>query len=72
LWIEGLENVGQGEQRSVVNAARGIAARDCRLNTGALIPTDKEHLLAIDLRDQATIHGKYYWYVKQGSKKPKG
>lgn len=66
LWIEGLtaEGLGQREQQSVLRAARSWVAREGRLNAGAAIPTDEEHLLAADLRDQASVHGEYYWFVK--------
>jgi ribosomal protein S18 acetylase RimI-like enzyme len=64
LWIEGLEKVTANEQRSIIEAARGIIARDGRLNTGALIPAVKEHLVTIDLLNEATIHGEYYWFLK--------
>jgi len=67
LWIEGLEKLAVGRQRLVVDAARSIAAREKRSNTGALIPNDKEHLVAADLRSQAKLHGAYYWYVRHGS-----
>jgi len=66
LWIEGLtsEELTTKEQRQAVRAARSIVAKDDRLNTGALIPIDEEHLLATDLRDEARVHGEYYWFIK--------
>lgn len=66
LWIEGLEKLTASKQRSVIEAARAIVARDGRLNTGTLIPVEKQHLLAMDLRNEAKIHGEYYWFVKPG------
>ena len=67
LWIEGLTSAGLGAelQRDVVRTARSVVAREERLNTGALIPTDEAHLLAADLRNQASVHGEYYWFVKR-------
>ncbi len=69
LWIEGLtsEELTSQERRSAVRAARARAARDERLNTGAVIPVDEEHLLAVDLREQASVHGEYYWFVRRVS-----
>ena len=64
LWIEGLEDMTPDEQRAVVVGARSIVAREERLNTGAVVPADKEHLLAPDLRDEAQVQGEYYWFVK--------
>ena len=66
LWIEGLTCGGltTKEQQSVVRVARSIVARDGRLNTGAVIPVDEARFLATDLRDQASVHGEYYWFVK--------
>ena len=66
LWIEGLTSEGLTieEQRQAVKTARSMIARDGRLNTGALIPVDEEHLLATDLRETASVHGEYYWFVK--------
>jgi len=66
LWIEGLTSEGLTveQQRSAVRTARSMIARDGRLNTGALIPVDEEHLLATDLRETASVHGEYYWFVK--------
>jgi len=66
LWVEGLTSAGLGAelQRDVVRTARSVAAREERLNTGALIPADEARLLAADLRDQAGVHGEYYWFVK--------
>jgi hypothetical protein len=52
------------EQRAVVGAARSIIAWEARFSAGALIPAAREHLLAVDLRDQAKMHGEYYWFVK--------
>jgi L-amino acid N-acyltransferase YncA len=68
LWIDGLENVTPNEQRSVVAAARAMIARDRRLNTGAVIPQDREHHLAVDVRSEASIHGEYLWFVKPHSR----
>jgi L-amino acid N-acyltransferase YncA len=67
LWIEGLTARGltPREQRDVVRTARARVAREGRLNAGAVIPVDEEHLLAADLRDQASVHGEYYWFVKE-------
>jgi ribosomal protein S18 acetylase RimI-like enzyme len=66
LWIEGLTSAGLSAelQRDVVRTARSIVAREERLNTGALVPVDEVHLLAADLRNQASVHGEYYWFVK--------
>ncbi|MCK4316745.1 MAG: hypothetical protein KAX24_13335, partial [Anaerolineae bacterium] len=67
LWIEGLTSEGLTieEQRQAVKTARSMIARDGRLNTGALIPVYyEEHLLATDLRETASVHGEYYWFVK--------
>jgi hypothetical protein len=67
LWIEGLTSAGLGAelQRDVVRTARWVAAREERLNTGTLVPADEAHLLAADLRNQASVHGEYYWFVKK-------
>jgi ribosomal protein S18 acetylase RimI-like enzyme len=66
LWIEGLtsEELTTTEQRQAIRAARSMVAKDGRLNAGALIPIDEEHLLATDLRDEACVHGEYYWFIK--------
>ncbi|MBL7062706.1 MAG: GNAT family N-acetyltransferase [Anaerolineae bacterium] len=66
LWIEGLtwEGLTTAEQRQAIRAARSMVAKDGRLNAGALIPIDEEHLLATDLRDEARVHGEYYWFIK--------
>jgi ribosomal protein S18 acetylase RimI-like enzyme len=64
LWIEGLERASTSEQRSIVGAARSIIAREQRLNTGAVVHTDKEHALATDLRTEARMHGEHYWFLK--------
>jgi N-acetylglutamate synthase-like GNAT family acetyltransferase len=71
LWIEGLAEVTAPEQRSIVGAARSIVAKEKRLKTGAVIPAEREHRLATDLRTQARMQGKYYWFVKHGSVKRK-
>ncbi len=69
LWIEGLTSAGltAGEQRGVVKVARSVVARDERLNAGAVIPKDAVHLLPVDLRNWASVHGEYYWFVKEVS-----
>lgn len=67
LWIEGLEALGEDEQRSVVEAARAIIAHEDRLNTGALIPDDQNFSLPGDLRDQAKLQGRYHWWVREES-----
>lgn len=67
LWIERLEEIAASKQRLVVDAARAIAARENRLNTGAVIPADKNHLLAADLCSQAELQGDYYWFIKHSS-----
>ena len=66
LWIEGLisEGLTVEQQRSAVRTARSMITSDGRLNTGALIPVDEEHLLAADLREMASVHGEYYWFAK--------
>ncbi len=64
LWIEDLTGLPQTEQRSIVKTARAMAAREQRLNTGALIRADKEYLLVADLRAKAKMHGDYYQYIK--------
>ena len=66
LWLEGLTSgrASEREQRSALRMARAIIAWEQRLNTGALIPTSEEHLLPFDLREEASVHGKYYWFVK--------
>jgi GNAT superfamily N-acetyltransferase len=66
LWIEGLERVTANERRSIIKAARATIAREGRLNTGALIPASKKHVVTLDLRNEATIHGEYYWFLKPG------
>lgn len=66
LWIEGLAGLPHAEQRCVVRTARATIARENRLNTGALISADDEHLLAPDLRDEAKLQGEYCWFVKPG------
>ena len=67
LWIEGLTCAGltAEEQRGVVKVARSAVAREDRLNAGAVIPKDAVHSLPTDLRNQASVHGEYYWFVKQ-------
>lgn len=69
LWIEGLACAGltAREQRGVVKAARSMVARESRLNAGAVIPKDMAHLLPSDLRNQASVQGEYYWFVKRMS-----
>lgn len=69
LWTKGLtsKEVTTAEQRQAVKTARSVVAREGRRNTGALIPVDEEHLPAIDLRNQAKMHGEYYWFVKPSS-----
>jgi hypothetical protein len=66
LLIVGLtsERLTIEEQQQAAKTARSMIARDGRLNTGALIPVDEEHLLAADLREMASVHGEYYWFVK--------
>jgi len=66
VWIEGLTSKGSGrrEQQSVLRAARSLVASENRSTIGAVVPVDEEHLLAADLRDQARVHGEYYWFVK--------
>ena len=66
VWIEGLtsEGSGQREQQSVLRAARSLAASEGRATTGAVVPADEEHNLPADLREQARMHGEYYWFLK--------
>lgn len=66
LWIEGLtwEGLTTKDQRQAVRTSRSMVAKDGRLNAGALIPIDEEHLLATDLRDEARMHGEYYRFIK--------
>jgi N-acetylglutamate synthase-like GNAT family acetyltransferase len=66
LWLEGLTSgkASEREQRSAIKMARAIIAWEERLNTGAMVPTSEEHLLPFDLRGEATVHGKFYWFVK--------
>ncbi|MEE8390047.1 MAG: hypothetical protein V3S14_04525, partial [Anaerolineae bacterium] len=70
LWIEGLvsEGLTAKEQRAVVRAARSVVARESRLNAGAVVSKDATHLLPTDLRDQASVQGEYYWFVKRMSR----
>ncbi|MFO7741865.1 MAG: GNAT family N-acetyltransferase [Anaerolineae bacterium] len=63
LWIEGLTSVPAEEQHRAIEAARSMIAREVRANTGAVIPVDEEHLLSPDLREDAAMHGKYYWFT---------
>lgn len=65
LWIEGLTQVPPAEQRSALRIARGMIAHENRLNTGAVIPSDEEHLLTPDVRDQAKLHGRCHWFVRR-------
>lgn len=65
IWIEHLTSVPPLEQRRAVVAARSIASRESRLNAGALVAIDDEHLLAPDLRDQAQLRGEYRWFLKR-------
>lgn len=65
LWIEGLTRVSPTEQRSAVRIARARIAREDRLNTGSLVPSSEEDLLTPDVRDQAKLHGRYYWFVRR-------
>lgn len=67
LWIEGLTSAGltAKEQRGAVEEARSAVAREGRLNAGAVIPKDEVHLLPMDLRNQASVHGEYYWFIKK-------
>jgi L-amino acid N-acyltransferase YncA len=69
LWIEGLTCAGltAEEQRGVVKVARSVVTREDRLNAGAVIPKDAVHLLPTDLRNQASVHGEYYWFIKKPS-----
>jgi hypothetical protein len=69
LWIEDLTSVSAEEQRRAVRAARSIIARDGRLNAGAVIPADRERLLVPDLRNQASMHGEYHWFIKAVKRK---
>ena len=66
LWIEGLTctELTEGEQHGVLKVARSVVAREGRLNTGAVIPKDATCLLPSNLRNQASVHGEYYWFVK--------
>ena len=66
LWLEGLTSsrVNEKEQRSALRMARAIIAWEKRSNTGAMIPTSEEHLVPFDLRDEGTVPGKFYWFVK--------
>jgi N-acetylglutamate synthase-like GNAT family acetyltransferase len=66
LWLEGLTSAraSERERRSAVNMARSIIAWEGRLNTGAMIPASQEHRVPFDLREAATVHGKFYWFVK--------
>jgi N-acetylglutamate synthase-like GNAT family acetyltransferase len=66
LWLEGLTSgkASESEQRSALRIARAIIAWEERLNTGAMVATSEEHLLSFDLRGEATVHGKFYWFIK--------
>lgn len=66
LWLEGLTSgkASEREQRSALRIARAIIAWEERLNTGAMVPASEEHLLPFDLRGEATVHGKFYWFIK--------
>jgi N-acetylglutamate synthase-like GNAT family acetyltransferase len=66
LWLEGLSSsrASEREQRSALRMARAIIAWEDRLNTGAMIPASEEHLIPFDLREEATVHGKFYWFIK--------
>ena len=72
LWIEGLTRVPPAEQRCAVRIARGMIAYQDRLNTGAVIPSDEEHLLTSDVRDQAKLHGRYFWFVRRSRARERG
>ena len=72
LWIEGLTRVPPAEQRSALRIARGMIACQDRLNTGAVIPSDEEHLLTSDVRDQAKLHGPYFWFVRRSTARERG
>ncbi len=63
LWIEGLtdEGVSPEQQRRAVRVARARAAREGRLNVGAVLPALP---LDAELRSQANRHGAYYWYAQ--------
>lgn len=71
LWIEHLTSVPPDEQHRALAAARAIAARDHRLNAGAVIPVHHEHLLSPELRIQARTHGHYHWYVSPSQSDPR-
>jgi ribosomal protein S18 acetylase RimI-like enzyme len=66
LWLEGLTSsrTSERERRSALSMARSIIAWEGRLNTGAMVPASEEHLVPYDLREMATMHGKFYWFVK--------
>ena len=64
LWIEGLTRVSCAEQRAAVSTARAIIAQEDRLNTGALIPEAREHLLSPDLRNRGELQGRYQWFIR--------
>ncbi|MEA3375628.1 MAG: GNAT family N-acetyltransferase [Chloroflexota bacterium] len=69
LWIEGLASVPPEAQHRAVAAARSMIAREGHANTGAVIPVDEEHLLSPDLREDAAMHGEYYWFTGSQSVK---
>ncbi|HET91802.1 MAG TPA: GNAT family N-acetyltransferase [Chloroflexi bacterium] len=64
LWIEGLtgEGITPEGQCQAVRVARSWAARERRLNVGALIPRCELPALAAELQSQASVHGTYYWF----------
>jgi ribosomal protein S18 acetylase RimI-like enzyme len=68
VWIEGLQRVSPSVQRAAVRAARGMAARQGRLKTGALIPVEGQGELATDLRAEAKCQGRYHCFIKPSSK----
>lgn len=67
LWLEGLtaSSVDQDEQRSAVQMARSIVAREGRHNTGAMIPAIDRRRLAPELEASAHVIGEYLWFTKK-------
>ena len=64
LWIEGLESLAPPERRRALKAARAVAARESRHNTGTVLPVAQTGWLTPQLRTEAIVQEQYDWFVK--------
>ena len=66
LWIEGLAELPEDEQRSIVKTARATIAQEDRRNAGALVPVNEQGRLAPGLLAGAKVQGDYLWLQRAG------